>query len=214
MVSFNWIEVVTSLMVATTLSIVIALVYMLTHKRRGYDQDLIQTLIFMSAVIASVMLVIGNNIVGAFGLVGAVSVIRFRTRLENPQDTAFIFFEMAVGLSCGLKQYAIAGITTVFICAVLIIFWKINFARTVNPQNGNLLSIKVANVMGGRRAAEYAFVNQVINWELVSINSLDDKRAIIDYRVILKENVTSGSFIQKIYEAAKGEFSVLRYEIV
>lgn len=211
---FNFIDVITSLTVTTVLSLIIACVYILTHKRRGYDQDLIQTLIFLSVVVASVMLVIGNNIVGAFGLVGAVSIIRFRTRLENPQDTAFIFFEMAVGLSCGLKQYSIAGITTLFICVILLIFWKSDFAKTINPQNGNLLSVRVPDVLSGRRILEDTFNGNVKTWDIVSIHTIDDRKAIIDYRIVLKENVSSQSYIQELFSAVQGQLVILRFETV
>lgn len=211
---FNWVDVITSLAVTTLLSVIIAGVYMMTHKRRGYDQDLIQTLIFLSVVVAAVMLVIGNNLVGAFGLVGAVSIIRFRTRLENPQDTAFIFFEMAVGLSCGLKQYPIAAITTLFICAMLIIFWKTDFGRTIAAKSGNLLSVRVPDVVSGRGVLENTFNGMVKNWDIVNVHSLDDKKAIIDYRIVLNDDVTSQSFVQKVFSETQGQLVILRYETV
>lgn len=211
---FNWTDAIISLSVTALLSLFISGVYMLTHKRRGYDQDLIQTLVFLSVVVAAVMLVIGNNLVGAFGLVGAVSIIRFRTRLENPQDTAFIFFEMAIGLSCGLKQYPIAAVTTLFICAMLLVFWKADFARTVNPQSGNLLSIKVSDIANGRNLIEEVFDGLVRSWDIVSVHSIDDRKAIIDYRVVLKDDVSSQSFVQEVFAAAHGQFIILRYEIV
>lgn len=212
--AYNWADVLTCLAVTTALSLIITAVYMLTHKRRGYDQDLIHSLIFLSIIVASVMIVIGNNLVRAFGLVGAVSIIRFRTRLENPQDTAFIFFEMAVGLACGLRQYSLAVVTTLFICLMLLIFWKFNFAKTINPQGGNLLSIRVPDVVTGRKLIEDAFTGSVKNWDIVSIHSIDDRKAIIDYRIILNDDVPSQIFMHKIFSAAQGQFVVLRYEIV
>lgn len=212
--SFNWIDVIISLITTAALSLVVTGVYMVTHKDRGYEQEMIQTFVFLSMVVASVMLVIGNNLAGAFGLVGAVSIIRFRTRVENPQDTAYIFLAMAVGLSCGLRQYAVAVLATVFISIVLLVFWKLNFARTIPPQNGNLLSVRVPDVQSGRNLLEKTFEDDVESWDIVSIHAIDDKKAIIDYRVMLKKNISSQSFTKKIFNAVQGQLVILRFEAV
>lgn len=210
--NFNWVDIVISLATTTVLSLVVAGVYIVTHKDHGYEQEMIQTFVFLSLVIASVMLVVGNNLARAFGLVGAVSIIRFRTRVENPQDTAYIFLSMAVGLSCGLRQYIIAIVATVFISIVLLIFWKINFARTVPLHNGNVLSVRVSDVISGRRLLENSFRDDVENWDIVSIHAIDEKKAIIDYRVQLKKNTSSQIFMKKIYDAVQGQLVVLRFE--
>jgi len=210
--SFHWHEIVLSLVITTLLSLLVSGVYMLTHKERGYDQDLIQTFIFISVVISAVMLVIGNNVVGAFGLVGAVSIIRFRTRLENPQDTAFIFFEMAIGLSCGLKQYSVAMLATFFICAMLILFWKFNYAHSDKQQNGNILSVRMSNIVTGRNIIEAAFENKVMSWDILGVHGLDDKKAIVDYKIALKSGISSKSFVDELYALVQNELVILRYE--
>lgn len=209
---FNWFEVTTSLSVTTALSLIVVGVYMLTHKRRGYDQEFIQTLVFLSLVVASVMLVIGHNLAGAFGLVGAVSIIRFRTRVENPQDTAYIFLAMAVGLSCGLRQYLIAIITTLFISGVLVAFWKSNFAKSIPPQNGNLLSVKVPDVIPGRKLLESTFEDDVESWDIVSIQAIDDKNAVINYHVTLKKNSSFQRYAKKLFSSVQGQMVILRFE--
>lgn len=210
--TFNWFEVIGSLTSSVLLSLLVVIVYMVTHKRKGYDQDFIQTLVFLSAVVSSVMLVIGHNLAGAFGLVGAVSIIRFRTRVENPIDTAYIFLVMAIGLSCGLRQYLIAIITTVFISVVLLAFWKYNFAKTIPQQNGNLLSVKIPDVIQGRKLLERTFSDDIESWDIVSIHAIDDKSAVINYRVSLKKNSTSHSFTEKLYNSVQGKMVVLRFE--
>lgn len=210
--NYNWTEVIVSLSVTTVLSLIVSGVYMVTHKRQGYEQDMIQTFVFLSMVVASVMLVIGNNLAGAFGLVGAVSIIRFRTRVENPQDTAYIFLEMAVGLSCGLQQYLVAVLATIFISGVLLFFWKSNFAGTKPPQNGNLLSVRVSDVVSGRKILEKYFIDDVEEWDIVAIHAIDEKKAVIDYRVTLKKNISSQNFVKKLFDSLEGQLVILRYE--
>ena len=63
-----------------------------------------------------VVMVIGNNLARAFALVGAMSIIRFRTVVKDTKDTAFVFFALASGLAAGTSSYFLAGAGT--ICGV------------------------------------------------------------------------------------------------
>jgi uncharacterized membrane protein YhiD involved in acid resistance len=72
------------------------------------------------------MMVIGNNLARAFGLVGALSVIRFRTAVKDTIDIVYIFFGLAVGMAAGVGYFKIAIAGTVFISLILYLFSKIN----------------------------------------------------------------------------------------
>jgi uncharacterized membrane protein YhiD involved in acid resistance len=124
-----------SLFCAFIFTVPIALTYMKTCRKKNYKQTFIQTLILIAITVASVMLVIGNNIARAFGLIGAVTIIRFRTKVKDPKDTTFLFFSIVVGMSCGLRLYGIGLITTVFICCVQLLLWKIDFGNTKENEN-------------------------------------------------------------------------------
>lgn len=212
--NFDWMEVVVNLSITAVLSFIVAGVYMITHKRQGYEQDLIQTFIFLSMVVSSIMLVIGNNLAGAFGLVGAVSIIRFRTKVDNPQDTAYIFFVVAVGLSCGLKQYTVAIIATLFISIVLIVFWRSNFAKTNPSGNENVLSVRMTDVIPGRKLIEETFKDDIEAWDIIGIHAVDESKVIIDYKVKLKKDSTSQNFVNKIFNTVNGQLVILRYEAI
>jgi uncharacterized membrane protein YhiD involved in acid resistance len=71
-------------------------------------------------------MVIGNNLARAFGLVGALSIIRFRTAVKDTIDIVYLFFALAIGMAAGVGYYKIALAGTVFISLVLIFFSKIN----------------------------------------------------------------------------------------
>jgi uncharacterized membrane protein YhiD involved in acid resistance len=72
-------------------------------------------------------MVIGNNLARAFGLVGAMSIIRFRTAVRDVQDIVFIFFALAVGMASGVGLHAIAIASSVAICLVMIVLVTFNF---------------------------------------------------------------------------------------
>jgi Domain of unknown function (DUF4956) len=75
---------------------------------------MMHTLIFIALIISSAMMIIGNNLASAFGLVGAVSIIRFRTVVKSARDMSFVLFAVVAGMSCGLGYLLLALIGLFF----------------------------------------------------------------------------------------------------
>jgi hypothetical protein len=73
----------------------------------------------MTLVVALVMFVIGNSIVTAFGLLGALALIRFRNVLKDTRDTVFVFMALVVGMAVGTQRFLLAILGTVVLCAVV-----------------------------------------------------------------------------------------------
>lgn len=107
-----------NLLTAVICGLIISVVYRLTH-REGYSVSFVNSLIILPIVTSVVILLIGNNVARAFGLVGAMSVIRFRTALRDAQDIIFIFFALAVGMAAGVNLGATAILTTMVIGMVM-----------------------------------------------------------------------------------------------
>lgn len=103
---------VSSLIVALLCGIIIAWIYRLTYRGTSYAPSFVRSMVVLPMVTALVMLVIGSNLARAFGLVGAMSIIRFRTAVKDTHDIVFIFFTLAVGLAAGVGMYAAAWIGT------------------------------------------------------------------------------------------------------
>lgn len=97
-------------LLAALLGFVVAGVYRLTNGRRGEAQSLPTTLVLLSVLIALVTLVIGNSVARAFGLVGALSIVRFRTVVEDTRDTAFVIFAVVVGMAAGAGYATLAAV--------------------------------------------------------------------------------------------------------
>lgn len=127
--SFNYsiIEVIINSFVAFILSIFIAYTYKKTHQGLSYSQSFVLTIIFITIIIGFVMMVIGNSLTRAFALVGALSIIRFRTVVKDTKDTAYIFWALAVGMGAGTGNYFIALYATLFMSVVAWILYKFNF---------------------------------------------------------------------------------------
>ena len=105
-------EILINLTLSFILGVVVSLIYKRTHKGLSYSQSFMITNIFVSVIVCMVIMIIGNNLARAFALVGALSIIRFRTVVKDTKDTAYIFWALAVGMASGTGSYflALAGI--------------------------------------------------------------------------------------------------------
>lgn len=112
---------------AFVLAQVVAWVYVWTHRGPSYSASLARSLVVLSLVVALVMLVIGNSLARAFGLFGALALIRFRTPVKDARDTVFLFFSVAVGIAAGTQNLIAAGAGTAVICVVLLYLHFVGF---------------------------------------------------------------------------------------
>ena len=126
-------DVLIALSVAAGLGALQAAVYKFTLTgNRLFRPQMGYTLALLCIGGALIWLVIGNSLVRAFGLGGALALIRYRTRVRDPKDMPLVLFAMIIGMACGLKLYATAVIGTFFIALVLVIIkidWNIRFKR-------------------------------------------------------------------------------------
>jgi hypothetical protein len=88
----------------------VALVYLRTRDREDISPTFPATLVLLAALIAMVTQVVGDNVARAFSLVGALSIVRFRTVVRDTQDTAFVIFAVVVGMAIGSSDWKVAGI--------------------------------------------------------------------------------------------------------
>ena len=113
------------LVIAFIVAMIIYLTYKNTYTGVMYNPRFNVSLIMITMVTTIVMVVIGSNISVSLGMVGALSIIRFRTAVKDPRDTAFIFWGVVSGLACGTQNYTIVLAGSIVICAVLFIFKKV-----------------------------------------------------------------------------------------
>ena len=111
------------LVVATLYGGCVGVIYRLSHGRKKEDAaTLTTTLVLLSILIAMVSLVIGDSVARAFSLVGALSIVRFRTVVEDTRDTAFVIFAVIVGMAAGagLLLVPLVGIPLVGLVAIIL----------------------------------------------------------------------------------------------
>ena len=110
-------------------SIVIAafiyLSYMLSHEGSIYSKKFNVSLVALTVITTAVMIVIGNNIALSLGMVGALSIVRFRTAIKDSRDTVYIFWTIVAGICCGAGDFLTAAIGSAAAFLVLLIFGRI-----------------------------------------------------------------------------------------
>lgn len=111
-------DILANLAVALVCGLFISWVYRKTYKGPGYAMSFVNSIVLLSMITAIVLMVIGNNLARAFGLVGAMSIIRFRTAVKETQDIVFIFFSLAIGMAAGVGYHLIAISSTLIIGAL------------------------------------------------------------------------------------------------
>lgn len=114
------------LVLAAVLGAAVAVVYALTRRKtRSEAASFFATLVLLTVLIALVTQVIGNSVARAFSLVGALSIVRFRTVVDDTRDTSFVIFAVAVGMAVGAgsPELALVGIPVVGLTAALLALW-------------------------------------------------------------------------------------------
>ena len=192
--------------VATILGLLIGMTYILTHRKSGYMQSFLVTLIMLPVIVTIIILLLQDNMLGAISLGGAFALIRFRTTLREPKDLAFIFFTIAVGLGCGMGYIAYAVLFGIFLCLIMLILDRINFGHS----DENMVSIKVTvpenlNFQG--------LLDDVLNeysesWVMKRVKTVDFGSLFeLTYRVRLKNSADQKAMIDAI-RTRNGNLSV------
>ena len=118
-------EIVLHIAVSALLSLAIFLSYRYTHSGTAYSRKFNVSLVTLTILTATVMTVIGNNIALSLGMVGALSIVRFRTAIKDSRDTTYIFWAIIVGICCGVGDYLVAGVGSGVFFLVLLLLGRV-----------------------------------------------------------------------------------------
>ena len=166
-------DLLMAMTIAALLTLVLSYVYRYTHRGTAYSQSFLITMIMMAIATSVVMMIIGSNIARAFSLVGALSIIRFRTAVKDSRDTAFLFAAMIAGMGCGTGFYlASVGMTT-FISLLLIALFHFDFG--VMERLECILRVTFREAEGAQDRVEEAVADSCDEFRLINrITNLDE----------------------------------------
>ncbi len=121
----NFYNIIMSLLAAYICGMVIYLVYKHFYKGVLYSHNFNILLVPVSMITAFIVLTISSNIVLSLGMVGALSIVRFRTAIKDPLDVGFLFFAISIGITCGANLYLMSFVCTIIISLIYILLVKL-----------------------------------------------------------------------------------------
>lgn len=135
--SYN--DIFSQILSATAISLAIYISYWYTHEGTIYSKKFNLSLVLLTILTATVMTVIGNNVALSLGMVGALSIVRFRTAIKDSRDAMYIFWAIIIGICCGVGDYLVAIIGSTIVLVILMIFGKVkNENRVLIVVSANL----------------------------------------------------------------------------
>lgn len=175
--TFGLLDLVIAIGLPFLLSFIVVSVYRYTQKSHNYAASFVQALFLFSSITSMITLIIGSNIARAFGLVGALSIIRFRNAIKDPIDAVYIFWSLAVGMACGTGFYFAATVSVLLFSLIAIILHKLNIGET-------------------------NYIESILK---IGIESIEEDKAISNIETMLKKATLSMRQINVLFDTKKQE---------
>ena len=187
-------EIIINLVISFILGLIISFVYKKTHKGLSYSQSFVVTNIFIAVIVCMVIMIIGNNLARAFALVGALSIIRFRTVVKDTKDTAYIFWSLAVGMAAGTGSYFVAIIGTIILTSIAFILYVTNYGSIYKSEF--ILQYKTKNNEDKKSEYNKIISNYTKSSKLLNVESSGDNKSLkLSFDVIMKEDESYDKFV-------------------
>lgn len=186
----------TALLMALILSFFIAMIYRNTHRGMNYEPAFLTTLVLISPVVALVMFFIRGDLVLSLGLIGSLSIIRFRTPIKDTRDMVYLFWAIVVGLGCGTENWTLALMATVFIAIIIFILFLFEYGR---PKHSDfVLVVSGQNQLATSEAAviikQYSARSRIRSHDLLD----DGWEVIYELRFTAEQEQETEQFISEI----------------
>ena len=192
--------IIMNVLAAAVIGAFIYLSYYLSHKGTIYSKKFNASLVVLTVLTGTVMTVIGNNIALSLGMVGALSIVRFRTAVKDPMDLVFMFWSIVAGIICGVGLAEIAILMSLILTVGIVVLDKLPVAKA--PM---ILVVNASDVDAEKRimdaVARYAKYSTVKSRNMTG-NTLD---LIVELRtaagsellkdILQEEGITSASLL-------------------
>jgi Domain of unknown function (DUF4956) len=188
------VAVLTRLIAALALGATVAFIYRRTRPASEVVPSFTVTLVLLAVLIAMVTQVIGDNVARAFSLVGALSIVRFRTVVRDTQDTAFVIFSVAVGMAVGSSHpsVAVSGIVVVGLAAAVM-----SRQHLVDGSDQYLLQVRVGVGHDAETLLGEALNAHLTGRRLVSMSTARQGMALeVSYRAALKTERSAAELVK------------------
>lgn len=186
-----------SILTALALGLAIALCYLFTQKKGSCTKDFVVAIALIPAIVAVVILLVGNSVARAFSLAGAFALIRFRSAPGSAKDIAVVFLSTAMGLACGLGYLLFGAAAAVMICAVLAVLSRTRFGEPRGSEKQ--LKITIPEDLNYTGVFDDIFTEYFTECELVNVRTANMGTLYeLTYLVSLKDGADEKELIDSV----------------
>lgn len=190
-------QVIICTLSAIILGFVICMIYVFTHKRTGYSQSYILTIVMLPAIVAIIIMLVGNNMAKAFSLAGAFSLVRFRSTVGDPADISYIFFSLAIGLACGMGYVAFGFIFIIILGAIMILLNQFRFGTS--PVTHMSLKITIPENLNYQGVFDNILNANTTSWNLRRVKTTEFGSLFeLIYDINIRKEIDQKDFIDSI----------------
>lgn len=195
-------DIVVRLIMSLIIGVFIMISYKISHSGTIYSKKFNVSLFILAILTTMVMTVIGNNIALSLGMVGALSIVRFRTAIKDSRDTMYIFWSIIVGICCGVGDYTVASMGTA------VVFLALLLLGGIKNDNRMLLIIRSSRINELRiESIVYNYYNRKA---ILRVKNTTPEMIEFIYelnkRTVRKLNNKQESISEKIYELSGIEY--------
>lgn len=188
-------RILVTLAVTCVLALYIFIVYYIAAKKSFYSKTFNISIALIAVITASIILAMQSNLVISLGMVGALSIVRFRTAIKDPMDLIFLFWSISIGIICGAEMYKIAIITSLVLTIGL-------FLLELTPAGrASVLLIVNADGIGAEGAVTEIVKQYTTRYKIQSRNVSEGSLALI-YDVKVKDEAALVSEIAALQDVS------------
>lgn len=196
--SINYSDILMSLFITFIMGLFIFYIYRKSYSGVVYNYTYNVSLVLMSLITSMIILTISSNIVLSLGMVGALSIVRFRTALKEPLDIVFMFWAISLGITAGAKLYLVAIIGSLFIGIITVLLMRFknsnnifllivqyeDIAKDALLRRLGELDYKIKSKSASRGVIELTLELKLVGSNLLFLEDLSEIRGVINTSLV------------------------------
>jgi uncharacterized membrane protein YhiD involved in acid resistance len=199
--SASLIDIIYACLLAFILGVAIAFTYVRSFSGLSYSRAFIQSLIFAPMLTAIAMQAVGDSMARGLGMLGAFSLLRFKTNIKDSRDMMFMFASLAAGLACGVYSYPIAVVSIILFCLAVYIVHNIPFS--VDSDFDAVLRLQVDNTVELQSNVDRVLADFARRYALISMREMGQgSRLDMTYQVKMQKGKMQTELVSELGKIA------------
>jgi uncharacterized membrane protein YhiD involved in acid resistance len=184
-------------LLAFVFGVIIAFTYVRTFNGLTYSRAFLQSIIFAPLLTAVAMQAIGDSMARGLGMMGAFSLLRFRTNIKDSRDMMFMFASLSVGLACGVYSYPIAVVGVIGFCMAVYIVHNVPFS--VEADYDAVIRLQANNNPESRKAVDHVLEKHSRRFSIISLKeAAQGQRLDLTYQVRMRSPEIHGQIVKDL----------------